>query len=195
MCALSTSLLFGRSQTQGGTLYSKKWLKKNVTTKQWLLSEEKKTVVYPSLPHVFECFNQTPLSSLKVVLLGQEPYHGPKQANGLSFSVSKGTKVPPSLKNVYKELKADMKGWVEPKHGDLTQWAQRGVLLLNACLTVEQGKTLSHMQCGWQTFTDMVVKLLNESPNRLVFVLWGNFAKKKGRMINRKKHIVCSPPF
>eukprot|EP01061_Rhynchopus_euleeides_P004467 TRINITY_DN1371_c0_g1_i1.p1 TRINITY_DN1371_c0_g1~~TRINITY_DN1371_c0_g1_i1.p1 ORF type:complete len:589 (+),score=270.75 TRINITY_DN1371_c0_g1_i1:62-1828(+) len=157
----------------------------------WLLKQRNSTTVYPPLEQVFTCFNLTPLEKVKVVIIGQDPYHGFGQANGLAFSVNSGVRVPPSLKNIYKEMKSDLgRTWVEPKHGDLTKWAQQGVLLLNACLTVEADKPQSHMASGWQNFTDMVIKSLNERKERVVFVLWGNFAKKKGRMINKKKHVV-----
>jgi len=148
--------------------------------------------VYPAQDKVFEAFNLTPLGELKVVILGQDPYHEPGQAHGLCFSVPPGTPPPPSLKNVYKELVADVPGFRAPAHGHLEQWARQGVLLLNATLTVRGGHTEanSHSRCGWQRFTDAVIRAINERSEGVVFLLWGGFAQKKGKLVDRSRHVV-----
>ena len=126
---------------------------------------------------------------MKVVILGQDPYHGPNQAHGLSFSVQKGVALPPSLRNIFHELHADL-GVERPKHGDLTHWAEQGVLLLNAVLTVEAGQPTSHQKRGWEEFTDHVIDVLNEQREHIVFILWGAYAQRKGQRINQDKHLV-----
>ena len=138
---------------------------------------------------IFNAFTQTPFDKVKVVILGQDPYHNEHQAMGLSFSVPKDVKAPPSLVNVYKEIKADLDLPI-PTHGDLTAWAQQGVFLLNAILTVEKGQAGSHQKSGWQNFTDAVIKRLSDEREHLVFMLWGNFAKQKGALIDKNKHKV-----
>ena len=143
--------------------------------------------LYPPGPLIFNAFTQTPFDKVKVVILGQDPYHNEHQAMGLSFSVPKDVKAPPSLVNVYKEIKADLDLPI-PTHGDLTAWAQQGVFLLNAILTVEKGQAGSHQKSGWQTFTDAVIKRLSDEREHLVFMLWGNFAKQKGALIDKNKH-------
>ena len=155
------------------------------------LSEQKQLgkTVYPQGPDVFNAFNHTPFDAVKVVIIGQDPYHGPNQAHGFCFSVQPGIAVPPSLKNIYKELHADI-GMSIPQNGDLTSWADQGVLLLNAVLTVEQASAGSHQGKGWETFTDKVVALLNEERQNIVFLLWGSYAQKKGKLIDRNKHYV-----
>jgi uracil-DNA glycosylase len=145
--------------------------------------------VYPQSEDIFNALNTTPYSKVKVVILGQDPYHGPNQAHGLSFSVRKGVAKPPSLMNIYKEIVRDLRIDM-PDHGDLTGWAEQGVLLLNATLTVEMGQAGSHQGQGWEVFTDAVIKSLNESKEKLVFMLWGAYAQKKGAFIDRKKHFV-----
>lgn len=145
--------------------------------------------VYPPGSQIFAAFNNCPYDQVKVVILGQDPYHGPKQANGLCFSVSKEVRVPPSLQNIYKELHSDL-GQKIPPHGDLQHWAQQGVLMLNATLTVKKGQAGSHQGKGWEDFTDAVVKLLSVEKTGLVFLLWGNYAKRKGEVIDREKHLV-----
>lgn len=149
---------------------------------------DKKTV-YPPGSLIFNAFNITPLSQVKVVILGQDPYHNPGEAMGLSFSVPKGVRVPPSLQNIYKELKSDIDFNI-PDHGDLTPWAEQGVFLLNAMLTVEQKKPQSHQKIGWQNFTDAVIRTLSTEREHLVFMLWGNFARKKKILIDTDKHLV-----
>ncbi|AWB67224.1 uracil-DNA glycosylase [Saccharobesus litoralis] len=146
--------------------------------------------IYPPQDQVFSAFNSTEFDDVQVVILGQDPYHGPGQAHGLCFSVLPDIKVPPSLVNIYKELASDIDGFTIPQQGYLQSWAEQGVLLLNTVLTVEQGKAHSHAKCGWETFTDAMIAALNESKQGLVFLLWGAHAQKKGRFIDRTKHHV-----
>lgn len=150
--------------------------------------------IYPPAADVFNAFKYTEFADVKVVILGQDPYHGPSQAHGLCFSVLPGVAVPPSLVNIYKELYRDIPGFEIPKHGYLLSWAEQGVLLLNTVLTVEAGKAHSHASLGWETFTDRVIASLNESRDGLVFLLWGNHAQKKGQYIDRQKHHVLMAP-
>ena len=145
--------------------------------------------IYPAGRFIFNAFDATPFQNVKVVILGQDPYHGPGQAHGLSFSVPAGVALPPSLLNIFKELQSDI-GLSMPSQGDLTHWAQRGVFLLNASLTVRQGEPMSHAQIGWATFTDTVISILSEKRENLVFMLWGKFAKEKTVLIDEKKHLV-----
>ncbi len=145
--------------------------------------------IYPPGPLIFNAFEKTPLHKVKVVILGQDPYHNPDEAMGLSFSVPKGIRTPPSLKNIYKEINADL-GLPIPTHGDLTAWTEQGVFLLNAMLTVEKNRAASHQQIGWQFFTDAVIRKLSEERENLVFMLWGNFAKRKKELIDTNKHLV-----
>lgn len=147
--------------------------------------------IYPKASQMFNAFNLTPLSNVKVVILGQDPYHGPGQAMGLSFSVPKMIPMPPSLRNIVKEMADDI-GTVPPKHGDLTHWAQQGVLLLNASLTVEEGMAGSHQGKGWEQFTDAVIDVVNKQTSNTVFVLWGSKAKLKGKFIDTEKHLILS---
>lgn len=145
--------------------------------------------IYPPGPLIFNAFDTTPFHQVKVVILGQDPYIKPGEAMGLSFSVPRGVAVPPSLRNIYKELHTDLACPI-PKHGDLTKWAEQGVFLLNAALTVEKGLSNSHAKSGWHTFTDAVIRKLSEEREGLVFMLWGNFAKQKSALINPFKHLV-----
>ena len=149
-----------------------------------------KQVVYPPGPMIFNAFNLTDLDQVKVVIIGQDPYHGPNQAHGLSFSVQKGIPAPPSLMNIYKEIQNDLGITNLKTKGDLTYWAKQGVLLLNATLTVRANQPNSHAGIGWQRFTDKVIQVLNEQCEHLVFMLWGNFAKEKGMHIDTKKHLI-----
>ena len=149
--------------------------------------------VYPPGRDIFAAFNATPFDAVKLVILGQDPYHGPGQAHGLCFSVLPGVPVPPSLLNIYKELEADL-GIARASHGCLLPWAQQGVLLLNAVLTVEDGKPGSHQGKGWEGFTDHVVEVLNRERDGLVFLLWGSYAQKKGAMIDTRRHRVLKAP-
>ncbi|MCP4865099.1 MAG: uracil-DNA glycosylase [Alteromonas sp.] len=151
-------------------------------------------VIYPPQQDVFNALKFTPLESVKVVILGQDPYHGAGQAHGLCFSVLPGVKTPPSLVNIYKELATDIDGFVIPEHGTLTSWAEQGVLLLNTVLTVEQGKAHSHAKWGWETFTDAVIDAVNRHQQGVVFLLWGSHAQKKGKHIDTSKHHVLSAP-
>ena len=144
--------------------------------------------IYPPKSAVFKAFEYCPFDQIKVVILGQDPYHNPGQAHGLSFSVPKGLKPPPSLKNIFKELQTDLQMTI-PAHGDLTAWTQQGVLLLNACLTVEANLPASHQSKGWETFTDKVIRTISDKHAGVVFMLWGNFAKQKKHLIDAK-HLV-----
>jgi uracil-DNA glycosylase len=155
------------------------------------LADEKKLgkTIYPPAPDYFNAFNTTPLSQVKVVILGQDPYHGVGQAHGLCFSVRRGIAVPPSLHNIYRELSTDV-GATPVRHGDLSTWAEQGVLLLNSVLTVEAGQAASHQGRGWELFTDEVIKVLNDEREHLVFLLWGSYAQKKGQHIDTEKHLV-----
>jgi uracil-DNA glycosylase len=146
-------------------------------------------VIYPPGPLIFNAFDKTPFENVKVVLLGQDPYHGPGQAMGLSFSVPKGIKPPPSLINIYKELNTDI-GMPIPATGDLTPWAEQGVLLLNASLTVRAGEPNSHSKIGWHTFTDAVIQKVSEVKQHVVFLLWGAFARQKKILIDGSKHLI-----
>lgn len=158
--------------------------------KQFIVEQKAKgKTVYPPRALVFNAFNLTPYNQLKVVILGQDPYHGPGQAEGLCFSVPQGIKPPPSLVNIFKELKTDL-GITPPNHGSLVKWAQQGVLLLNASLTVNAGEANSHAKCGWQTFTDAVIKKISDDKEGIVFLLWGNFARAKKVLIDTNKHFV-----
>jgi uracil-DNA glycosylase len=150
--------------------------------------------IYPPSQDVFNAFNITELTEIKVVILGQDPYHGPNQAHGLCFSVLPSVKIPPSLVNIYKELAADISGFTIPQHGFLQSWAEQGVLLLNTVLTVEQAKAHSHAKIGWERFTDRVIQQLSEHCDGLVFLLWGSHAQKKGSVIDTHKHYVLSAP-
>lgn len=149
------------------------------------------TTIYPPGPFIFNAYNSTMPDDVKVVLIGQDPYHNEGEAMGLSFSVPKGIKIPPSLKNIYKELTNDV-GFTPPDHGDLSAWAHQGVFLLNACLTVEKNKAGSHKDLGWQTFTDKTIAYLSTHRQHLVFMLWGNFAKSKMPLIDAGKHLVLT---
>lgn len=149
--------------------------------------------IYPPAARIFAAFDATPFDSVKVVILGQDPYHGPGQAHGLCFSVLPGVPVPPSLENIFKELQRDL-GLARPDHGCLLPWAQRGVLLLNAVLTVEQGQAGAHQGKGWEGFTDHAVDVLNREREGLVFLLWGSYAQAKGKVIDPRRHRVLKAP-
>ena len=159
------------------------------------LQQEKQQgkVIFPPGKDIFNALNSTSFEQVKVVILGQDPYHGPKQAHGLSFSVQPGVKIPPSLLNIYKELQRDL-GLAMPNNGYLQSWAEQGVLLLNATLTVEQANAGSHQGKGWEHFTDCIVQELNSQRQGLVFMLWGSYAQKKGKIIDRDKHCVLQSP-
>lgn len=161
--------------------------------KSFLVEEKKKYRIYPPGSEIFAAFNNAPFDKVRVVILGQDPYHGAGQANGLCFSVKKGIPFPPSLRNIFKELKSDL-GIPEPKHGDLTPWAKQGVLLLNATLTVRAGQAGSHQGKGWEQFTDQAIRLLSEKRENLVFILWGKYAQAKKEMIDWRKHLILQAP-
>ncbi|MFW5887472.1 MAG: uracil-DNA glycosylase [Bacteriovoracia bacterium] len=149
--------------------------------------------IYPQAQDIFQAFNQTPFDKVKVVIIGQDPYHGPDQAHGMCFSVRPGIRPPPSLRNIYKELESDIAAKT-PSHGYLINWARQGVLMLNAVLTVEKTKAGSHHGKGWERFTDRVIDILNEEKNNLVFLLWGSPAQKKASQVNHKKHLILKAP-
>ena len=150
--------------------------------------------IYPPGDDIFNAFDTTPLDKVKVVIIGQDPYHGPSQAHGLSFSVRKGVKVPPSLQNIFKELADDIDGFEVPNHGELTSWANQGVLLLNSSLTVQKAQAGSHRGQGWEQFTDRVIEVLNEKKENLVFLLWGSPAQKKASQVDKTRHLVLKAP-
>ncbi len=160
-----------------------------LSIRQFLKAEYSAKTVFPPMHDIFNALKYTPFAGTKVVILGQDPYHEIGQAHGLSFSVKKGVKIPPSLVNIYKELHDDI-GMEIPCHGELTSWAKQGVLLLNATLTVRQGQANSHQKIGWATFTDNVIKILNESQRPIVFLLWGGNARSKRAFITGKHHLV-----
>lgn len=158
--------------------------------KDFLVQERRTSTVFPPAPDVMNALRFTPLENVKVLILGQDPYHGPGQAHGLSFSVRPGVRVPPSLQNIYKELAADVPGFTPPRHGYLKHWADQGVLLLNAVLTVRQGEPNSHAGQGWEDFTDAVIRAVNAKQERVVFVLWGAYARKKKKLVTGPQHVV-----
>ncbi|MES9855157.1 MAG: uracil-DNA glycosylase [Sedimenticola sp.] len=149
--------------------------------------------VYPPRSELFSAFDSTPLKKVRVVIIGQDPYHGEGQAHGLCFSVRPGVRVPPSLRNIFKELHSDL-GITTPAHGYLQSWAEQGVFLLNATLSVEEGRAASHQKQGWESFTDAVIQHLNDHREGLVFVLWGSHAQKKGAVIDTNRHLVLTAP-
>ena len=163
--------------------------------REFLKQEYSHHVVYPDMYDIFNCFKYTPLENVKAVILGQDPYHNEGQAHGLCFSVQEGTEPPPSLVNIFKELKDDV-GCTIPKSGDLTKWAKEGVLLLNTALTVRAHRANSHKDCGWTWFTDSVIKILSDRRDNLVFILWGANARSKKPLIDRSRHLVleCAHP-
>lgn len=161
--------------------------------KGFLIIERKKHTIYPPATKIFASFNYTPFNQVKVVIIGQDPYHGEGQANGLCFSVSDGIPVPPSLQNIFKELHNDL-GHTIPKTGNLEPWAKQGVLLLNASLTVQANQPGSHQKQGWEQFTDAAIKALSENKKGLVFLLWGKFAQAKEILIDTSKHHVLKAP-
>lgn len=146
--------------------------------------------IFPPGPQIFAAFDYTAFNDVRVVIIGQDPYHGQGQAHGLCFSVNKGIAVPPSLQNIYKEIKTDIEGFETPNHGDLSHWAKQGVLMLNATLTVEKDKAGSHQGKGWEAFTDAVIKVVSTQKENVVFILWGKFAQSKARLIDETKHLI-----
>jgi uracil-DNA glycosylase len=166
-----------------------------VKLKQFLKEEhESGQIVYPKNSEIFNAFNNTHFDDVKVVILGQDPYHGAHQAHGLSFSVQKGIAIPRSLMNIYKELQNDIPGFKAPAHGNLEEWAKQGVLLLNATLTVRASSPGSHQKRGWEEFTDEVIKTISDKKEGIVFILWGAFAQSKAVLIDEKKHFIIRSP-
>lgn len=164
-----------------------------VQLQQFVAAERAAHVVYPEHDQVFRALHLTPYADTKVFILGQDPYHGPGQANGLAFSVSDGVKIPPSLQNIHKELESDL-GIPRPSHGQLEPWARQGVLLLNATLTVRARTAASHQKQGWEVFTDQVISAVNGKTDRVVFILWGSTARKKKALIDTSRHVVIESP-
>lgn len=160
---------------------------------KFLDSEYTNKTIYPPRSELFSIFQECPYDKVKVVILGQDPYHQPNQAHGMAFSVCKGVKIPPSLRNIYKELKEDVQ-IDAPSHGYLKEWANQGVFLVNACMSVEANKAGSHRKIGWEIFNDHLMDVLNAHPLPLVFILWGNWAKEKARLIDTTKHLVLTAP-
>ncbi|MBO8155027.1 MAG: uracil-DNA glycosylase [Bacillaceae bacterium] len=161
--------------------------------RQYLMKEYKTNTIYPDMYDIYNAFHYTPYQKTKVVILGQDPYHGPNQAHGFSFSVKPGVDIPPSLKNIYKELQDDI-GFQIPDHGYLIHWAKQGVLLLNAVLTVRAHQPNSHRGIGWENFTDRVIEVLNNRDEPVVFILWGRNAREKARVVDRNRHFVIESP-
>lgn len=161
--------------------------------RDFLKQEYSQQTIYPDMYHIYSALELTPYEEVKVVILGQDPYHGPNQAHGLSFSVQPGVKTPPSLMNIYKELQADL-GYAPVSHGFLESWAKQGVLLLNTVLTVRNGQAYSHRGQGWENLTDAIIKKLNERDRPIVFILWGKPAQEKIKMIDTNKHIIIKSP-
>ena len=165
-----------------------------IKLKEFLQSELKSNkIIYPRGAEYFAALDLTPFDQVRVVIVGQDPYHGPGQAHGLCFSVKQGVRQPPSLKNILKELNADL-GLEMPEHGDLTHWARQGVLLLNSVLTVEEGKAAAHQGRGWEIFTDRIISVLNEKRENIVYLLWGSYAQKNAHFVDRRKNLVLEAP-
>ena len=161
--------------------------------KDFIIREYQNKNIYPPLDKIFTAFSLTPPEKIKAVIVGQDPYHQPKQAHVLAFSVGKDVKIPPSLRNIFKELNSDL-GIPMPKNGNLSLWAEQGVFLINSVLTVEEGKPESHCRKGWETFTDAAISYINNLPQPVVYILWGKNAQAKERLINNKNHLVLKAP-
>ncbi|WP_443939543.1 uracil-DNA glycosylase [Pedobacter sp. MW01-1-1] len=176
------------------TLLNEEFEKDYMKNLHAFLEEEKRNglTIYPIENNIFNALNLTSFQDVKVVILGQDPYHGLNQAHGLSFSVQDGIKIPPSLKNIYKELHSDIEGFKIPEHGNLQHWAEQGVLLLNATLTVRAAEAGSHQNQGWEIFTDKIIQLLSEQKEHLVFILWGKYAQQKITLIDQSKHAILA---
>lgn len=159
--------------------------------KSFLINEYNTQTIYPHMNNIFNALNFTEYKDVKVLILGQDPYHGPNQAHGLSFSVNIGEKIPPSLRNIYKELNSDLNCYI-PNNGYLKKWSNQGVLLLNSVLTVRAHTPNSHKNMGWETFTDKIISLLNDKTEPIVFILWGNYAIKKSSLITNKRHLIIT---
>ena len=166
-----------------------------IKLRAFLVQEKQESkIIYPPDSCIFNAFAHTPFNKVKAVIIGQDPYHGPNQAHGLAFSVQKGIQIPPSLKNIFKELSNDIPGFKIPANGELTKWADEGVLLLNAILTVRAGEACSHQKKGWEQFTNQAIKVLSEKREAIVFLLWGNYAQSKAAFIDDKKHFILKAP-
>jgi len=170
-------------------IYNEEWFK---TLMDRVKHEYETKTIYPLYPNIYNSLKTTDYNNVKVVIIGQDPYHGPFEAHGFSFSVQDGIKLPPSLQNIFKELYTDLN--IKNTTGDLTKWAEEGVLLLNSILTVEKDKPLSHKDLGWEQFTDNIIKILNDKEEPVVFILWGTQAKKKMELITNPKHLVITSP-
>ncbi len=181
----------GWDELLGGLFKDERYLK----IREFLKNEYTTHIVYPDMYDLYNCFRYTPVSGLKAVILGQDPYHEPNQAHGLCFSVRRGVPLPPSLQNIYREMESDL-GIKQPNCGELTKWAQQGVLLLNTTLTVREHLANSHSKCGWAWFTDSVIKLISDNTKNVVFILWGGNARSKTPLIDGKKHLIlqCAHP-
>ena len=181
----------GWDELLGSLFTDQKYLK----IREFIKYEYSNYTVYPNMYDIYNCFRFTPVSDLKAVILGQDPYHEPNQAHGLCFSVKEGVKLPPSLVNIYKEIESDL-GIKEPNCGNLTKWAREGVLLLNTTLTVREHLANSHSKCGWGWFTDSVIKLISDNTENVVFILWGGNARSKVPLIDTSKHLIlqCAHP-
>ena len=160
-----------------------------ILLRNFIRQEYRNKIIFPHPKNIFNAYNTTSFDNVKVVIIGQDPYHGPNQAHGLCFSVKKEVKIPPSLKNIFKEIKNDLDIPV-PKHGYLKKWAKQGVFLLNNILTVESGKPNSHKNCGWSKFTDKTIQIISEKKSGVVFLFWGKFAHQKEILVNSKKHLI-----
>lgn len=169
------------------------FLVQTMTREDILLRIESSKKVFPPRKEIFRAFSLTPPNKVKVVIIGQDPYHGQGEANGLAFSVNKGIKLPPSLRNIYKELEDDL-GIKAPTHGDLSAWAKQGVLLLNSILTVRENTPGSHRKIGWEEYTDSIIQEISNSKKHIVFILWGKYAQKKKELIDSDKHLIIESP-
>lgn len=161
-----------------------------IQLKDFLVEERKQHTIFPPAPDVMSALRFTPLDNVKVLILGQDPYHRAGQAHGLSFSVRPGVTIPPSLRNIYKELQTDIPDFTAPKHGYLRHWAEQGILMINAVLTVRQGQANSHKNQGWEKFTDAIIRAVNAQEERVVFVLWGGYARKKAKLVTNSQHVI-----
>lgn len=187
---MSTTILNNDWQTYLNNEFSKEYY---VNLREFLKKEYSTQTIYPPMDDIFNALHYTPFHKVKVVILGQDPYHGPNQAHGLSFSVLPGNPSPPSLKNIFKELENDL-GVHPPNHGNLIDWTKQGVLLLNTVLTVREGQAHSHKNKGWETFTNEVIKTLNQKETPIVYILWGKAAQNKQSLIDLTKHHVIKAP-
>jgi uracil-DNA glycosylase len=198
LLTVNCQLIMSSVQIEEGwkTALANEWDKPYFQRLKDFLKQEKQAgkTIYPPGKLIFHAFDRTPYDRVKAVIIGQDPYHGPGQAMGLSFSVQRGVAIPPSLRNIYKELADDIDGFQIPSHGDLSAWADQGVLLLNSMLTVEAGKAGAHQGKGWEQFTSAVINVLNKDKENLVFLLWGKYAQEKGAIVQPSRHHVLKSP-